>query len=151
MRKENRTKTGNKGRVSFFRSSVIISGMKEVTEQTFWTNTLYTCCKQQHTVYAFIRSLDSVNSYLGEVLITCEERCVFLNGMNPFLHLWMVFNDLKGRNWNGIALFDTLEKMGVISVIIPFQSALRSQVTTQHNHPIVTKAMAKMTAHFLKN
>lgn len=128
MRKQNRTKAGNKGRVSFIRSIVMVSGMKEVSKHLCkhlkQNNTCKnTCCKQQHIVQVVIWSLDSVNSYLGEVLITCEEGRFFLNGLNPVLHLWMVFNDLKGRNWNEIALFDTLEKRD-ISVIISSQSVL---------------------------
>lgn len=81
--------------------------------QRSWTNLPhpYTCCKQQHIVHVFIWSLDSVNSYLGKVLITCKERCVLLNGMNPVLHLWIVFNNIEGGMWNGIAVFHTLEKM----------------------------------------
>lgn len=87
-----------------------------------------TCCKQQHIVHAFIWSLDSVNSYLGKVLITCEERCFSLNGMNPVLHLWIVFNNLERRMRNGIAVFHTLEKMSFHNVISVH--CLRSEVIT---------------------
>ncbi len=108
-------------REGFLLSGVLlVSGMKEVTkwasicrhlnQYITHTHNKYTCCKQKHIVHAVIRTSDSVNGNLGEVLITCEERCFVFNGINPAVHLWMVFNELKGRNRNGIALFVTLEK-----------------------------------------
>lgn len=32
-----------------------------------------------------------------------------MDRLNPALHLWVVFNDIESSDWNGVAVFHTLE------------------------------------------